>query len=150
MTDLINISAYCTPEEYEHLKSRRDDYIEKTGRNISISRFVIEQPDRQQGELAALKRVHELDCAIVDMYNRLLNQQATSGGTAGHSKHVHTKFTPSQAVTVSSEASDDGWAEYQRQKEAGNTIQPGESSPPNPHILLLAELEQKFAERRKE
>ena len=154
---LINISAYCSPEEYAHLNIRRTKYTDDTGRKISISRFVIEQPDRQQSELAALKQVHALNVAILDLYRHVNTIQPTiSGSPPPSDKSRKTDQRLSELVEDGLRASSQQWEKRNKDGKRkydsdGNLLILDENtgewkvqSKPNPHVALLAEIKERF------
>ena len=157
---LINISAYCTPEEYDHLKNRREAYIERTGRKVSISRFIIEQPDRQESELNALKRVYELHVGIVELYQEVNSGVRTLSAPGGdNEKQRKTSQRVMEDIDDSARESDKHWedrnADGKRKYDSdGNLLlwdeetQTWKPKPkPTPHLLMLNELKQRFKEK---
>jgi len=125
------ITVYLTTEHYEQFKEIAAD------NGMSLSDFLTYRPDLTKNSLEYLKRIHDLTQEIHVTY-------ATVTG-----KHPQTHPSPEMglhaAEYVSSEASDRGWEEYQRQKAAGSTLPDGDI---HPQVALLAELRETFAKMK--
>ena len=158
---LIKGTFYAKETAYQHLKERLKKWNDEEGENLSISKFVVKQPDRMKSELAQLKKNHELHVAIVDLYKTMLEFKQSvvvAGATIAPSKKAQkTEKRIQEMVGDTSRESSKNWEERQalgkrKYDSEGNELflnEKGEwvislKHEENPHTSLLAEIKQFF------